>query len=163
MKAKKYRLETVLDLRRRARDEAARLVARSLERLDAAEAELARRRRLVQQCFERQNQSQRQMESALDRGIQARDILAHQNYLNDLRRLEAELEEAVDKQIGAVAAAERETEAARENLTEAARQLKAIEIHKTGWQETERAAENRRSQKISDEIGAILHGRGGKS
>lgn len=159
MKAKKYRLETVLDLRRRAKDEAARLVALRLQQLEQAEAELNRRQMNLQECFKKQNQAQKAMHEELNKGIQAQSVLAHQNYLNDLRKTEIELRELVEKQIQTVRKAEQDLEAARENLIETARSLKSIETHKANWQSAERITENRREQKISDEIGAILHGR----
>ena len=86
MKAKKYRLETVLGIRSRAREEAARLVALRLQQLETAEEELARRQRKLQACYEQQNKAQNLLNEELQRGIQARGILAHQNYLNDLRQ-----------------------------------------------------------------------------
>lgn len=159
MKAKKYRLETVLDIRNRAKEEAARQVALRFQQLEKAEEELMRRRRNLQNCYEKQNQAQTKMAEDLSKGLQAQSILAHQNYLNDLRKQEIELQKEVDKQIQTVANAEKEVEKARERLIEAARELKAIEVHKENWQSVERIAENRREQKISDEIGSILHGR----
>jgi flagellar export protein FliJ len=163
MKAKKYRLETVLGIRHRARDEAARLVALRLEQLQAAEEELNRRQLNLQNCYERQNQAQILMNEELNRGIQARNILAHQNYLNDLRKLEIDLKIEVEKQIQILGKVEKELEAAREKLSESARDLKSIEIHKANWQVSRQKEENKRDQKISDEIGAILHGRRGES
>jgi len=159
MKAKKYRLETVLDIRNRAKEEAARQVALRFQQLEKAEEELMRRRRNLQNCYEKQNRAQTKMAEDLSKGLQAQSILAHQNYLNDLRKQEIELQKEVDKQIQTVANAEKEVEKAREKLIEAARELKAIEVHKENWQSVERIAENRREQKISDEIGSILHGR----
>lgn len=159
MKAKKYRLETVLEIRRRAKDEAAQLVALRFQQLEQAEAELNRRRRKLQECFERQDQAQFLMSSELEKGIQAQNILAHQHFLNDLRKIEIELQTAVDRQIQNVAKAEKEVETAREKLIETARDLKSIENHKDNWKTVQRVEENRREQKISDEIGAILYGR----
>ncbi len=159
MKAKKYRLETVLGIRNRAKDEAARQVARRLQQLQNAEEELNRRQKKLQACYEKQNQAQTQMNEELTKGIQARNILAHQNYLNDLRKMEIELKSDVEKQIQAVSKAEKELETAREKLIEAARELKSLEVHKANWQISEKTEQNRREQKISDEIGAILHGR----
>lgn len=163
MKAKKYRLETVLDIRNRAKDEAARQVALRFQQLEKAEQELARRRMNLQNCYEKQNQAQAKMSEDLSKGLQAQSILAHQNYLNDLRKQEIELQAEVEKQIQTVANAEKEVEKAREKLVEAARELKAIEVHKENWKISERTEENRREQKISDEIGSILHGRRKKS
>lgn len=159
MKAKKYRLETVLGIRNRAREEAARQVALRLGQLEQAEAELNRRQLKLHACYEQQNKAQTAMSEELSQGIQARNILAHQNYLNDLRKLEIELKTDVEKQITAVTKAEKLVETARENLVETARELKSIEVHKANWQAFEQKAQSKREQKISDEIGAILHGR----
>ena len=159
MKAKKYRLETVLGIRNRTREEAARQVALRLQQLEQAEEELNRRQKKLQACYEQQNKAQAAMSEELSQGIQARNILAHQNYLNDLRKLEIELKNDVEKQIQAVTKAENELEKAREKLVEAARELKSIEVHKANWQASEQKVQMKREQKISDEIGAILHGR----
>ncbi len=159
MKAKKYRLETVLGIRNRAKEEAAQLVGLRLRQLESAEQELNRRQMQLQACYEKQNQSQLAMIEDLNKGVQAQKILAHQNYLNDLRKYEIELQNAVEKQIQNVSNAERDVEAAREKLIEASRDVKSIEVHKENWQTAEQNIQNRREQKISDEIGAILHGR----
>ena len=159
MKAKKYRLETVLGIRSRAREEAARHVALRLQNLQAAEEELARRQRALQVCYEQQNKAQNLMNEELAGGIQARNILAHQNFLNDLRKLEVELQANVEKQITAVTKAEKELETAREKLIESARDLKSIEVHKANWTTSQEKAKAKHDQKISDEIGAILYGR----
>jgi len=159
MKAKKYRLETVLTIRNRAREEAARQVALRLGQLEQAEEELNRRQKKLQACYEQQNKAQTAMSEELSQGIQARSILAHQNYLNDLRKIEIELKNDVEKQIQVVTKAENELEKAREKLVETARELKSIEVHKANWQVSEQKVQAKREQKISDEIGAILHGR----
>lgn len=162
MKAKKYRLETVLDIRRRAKDEAAQIVALRFQQLEQAEAELSRRRMLLQACYEQQDQAQKKMYEELDKGIRVQNVVVHKEFLSDLKNKEAELQADVDKQIQAVARAEKEVEKARESLIESARELKSIETHKSNWQTAVRVEENRREQKISDEIGAILHGRNKK-
>jgi len=159
MKAKKYRLETVLGIRSRVREEAARVVAMRLQQLQAAEDELARRQKNLQACYEQQNRAQTAMNEELKRGLEAHKILAHQNYMNDLRAREIELKNDVEKQIQMVARAEKELETAREKLAESARELKSIEVHKENWKISQQRENVRREQKISDEIGAILHGR----
>lgn len=159
MKMKKYRLQTVLEIRNRAKDEAARMVALRLQQLEQAEIELNRRQKNLQACFEKQNQANSLMAQELNKGLPAHSILNHRNYLDDLRKLESELKAEIEKQLQVVANAEKELETARGKLVESARQLKAIEIHKTNWQTSEQSEKNRREQKLSDEIGAILHGR----
>ncbi|MDQ3801642.1 MAG: flagellar export protein FliJ [Acidobacteriota bacterium] len=163
MKSKKYRLETVLEIRGRAKDEAARAVAARLEQLARAEAELNRRTAELGNCRERRRAAQNAMFTELSGGTQARSVTAHKDFLSHLKETEIELEAAVEQQKQAVAAAEREVERARERLIEAAKDLKAIELHKSSWKIAERTSAARREQKISDEIGAILHGRRGDS
>lgn len=163
MKTKKYRLETVLGVRSRARDEAARQVALRLNELETAEKELARRVEKLQSCVEKQNKAQAQLDDEINRGIQARDIVAHQSYLNDLKTQEKELRTEVENQRKTVKKAEISLAAARENLAESARELKSIETHRANWQTEREKEDKRRKQKISDEIAAILHaGRDGK-
>lgn len=159
MTAKKYRLETVLDIRVRAKDEAARAVALRLEQLARAEAELNRRVRELENCRERRREAQAAMLEQINAGTQAHRITAHKDFLGQLKEAEAEMEAAVEQQKQTVAGAEREVAHAREKLIEAAREVKAIEVHKSNWKIAERTRETRREQKISDEIGAILHGR----
>jgi flagellar export protein FliJ len=157
MKAKKYRLQTVLNIRSRAKEEAARLVALRLEQLAAAEEELARRQRALQACYDKQNRTRAAMNEELEKGVQAKGVVAHRIFLKDLREQESELAAAVEKQKSTVKQAEEEVEAARRKLVEAAQDLKAIEIHKENWLTAERTEEKRREQKLSDEIGSILH------
>lgn len=160
MKAKKYRLQTVLTLRSRAKDEAARLVALRYEQLASAEEELLKRQRNLQSCYEKQTQAKTAMNEELDQGIQAKGVVSHRIFLKDLREQEIELKDAVEKQKTKVKRAEDEVEAARGKLVEAAKELRAIEVHKENWLTAEKTTENRHEQKLSDEIGAILHGRG---
>ena len=159
MKAKKYRLQTVLTIRARVKDEAARIVALRYEQLAQAEEELLNRQRSLQSCYEKQTQAKTAMNDELDKGIQAKGVITHRLFLKDLREQEIDLKSAVEKQKTAVKRAEDEVEAAREKLIEAAKDLKAIEVHKENWLTAEKVESNRREQKISDEIGSILHGR----
>lgn len=163
MTQKKYRLETVVTIRERAKDEAAKQVALRMARLAAAEEELARRQQNLRDCFDQQRVARTRLSDELDRGAAVGGVVAHQNFLNDLRRQEAELQSAVEDQKNNVARAEKELENAREALMNAAKELKAIETHKTNWKDTEKRESNRREEKFSDEIGSIIHGRREKS
>ncbi len=159
MNGKKYRLQTVLDIRGRAREEAAKNVALRLEQLAKTEAELKRRQKLLQNCYERQSAAQKAMQEDLIQGTQTQHILGHKIFLNDLKNLENEILGAIEEQKKTVAKAEREVESAREKLLESAKDLKVIEVHRENWSNTEKIAAERRTQKISDEIGSIIYNR----
>lgn len=158
MKARKYRLQTVLNVRNRAREEAARLVAVCLEQLAHVEAELSERELNLQACCEKQKEVQAVLNLALETGALAKSIITHRTFLKDLREQECDFKSLVEQQQVKVKQAETAVEAARQKLFEASKELKAIEIHKENWVTAERTGEHRREQKITDEIGSILHG-----
>ncbi len=159
MNGKKYRLQTVLDIRGRAREEAAKNVALRMEHLAKTEAELKRRQKTLQNCYERQSAAQKAMQEDLIQGTQTQNVLGHKTFLNDLKSLEKEILESIEEQKKTVAKAEREVEWAREKLLESAKDLKVIEIHKENWSNTEKVVAERKTQKISDEIGSIIYNR----
>lgn len=103
------------------------------------------------------------MNDALNQGLEARRILGHQTFIKDLRRVEEELKTSVEQQTTILARAEKDLAAAREKLFETAKELKSIEVHKENWTNVEKTARDRREEKISDEIGAIIHGRRNRS
>lgn len=159
MSKSKYRLQSVLDVRERAKQEAARLVALRRSQVAEAEAELARREGELARCRERQRDAQAKMLGEAQQGAEARFVVTHRTHLADLRGQGEELLAAVEEQHAAVARAERELESALAGLAEASKEVRVIEEHRRNWREGERQAERRRDQKISDEIASALYGR----
>jgi flagellar export protein FliJ len=154
-----YRLGPVLEVRERAKREAARVVAARRAQLDEAEAELARREAAVVACRESQRAARSKMFGEVQRGAEARRVVEHRTHLADLRRREEQLVAAVEEQRAAVERAGRELEAALAALAEASKEVRVIEKHRENWREGERRAGLKREQKISDEIAAVLHRR----
>lgn len=154
-----YRLGPVLEVRERAKREAARVVAARRAQLEQAEAELARREAEVVACRERQRVGQAEMFGEAQRGTEARRMVAHRTHLADLRRREEQLLAAVEEQRRVVERAGRDLEAALAALAEATKEVRVIEKHRENWREGERRALLKREQKISDEIAAVLHRR----
>lgn len=158
MAAKKsYRLQPVLDMRDRARQEAAQRVASLRLQVAEAEQELARREQEVLDCRARQEAARQQMLSEAAGGTEARHMVAYRAHIADLRSLEAELQERVTQQEAVLARVRGELDNALVALIEASREVQVIEKHKEGWQEQTRRTEQRREQKLSDEIGSIMH------
>lgn len=155
----KYRLKTVLDLRQRAKEEAARLLARRREELAAALVELQRREQAVLDCQKEQNRQRVIMLEKMAEGIEAHRAVNYRSHLSDLRDKEIQLRAAVAQQQLAVNRAEAEVDKAIDGLILATQEAQVIEKHKESWiDKTKREAE-RREQKLSDEIGAILYER----
>jgi flagellar export protein FliJ len=155
----KYRLQPVLDLRDKAKQAAARLVATRREQLSAAEAELALRKQAVLDCRMQQASAQQKMAAAASRVVAANTLVKHRTHLADLRDLEQQLVAKVDEQKLVVAGAEAELEKALDALIEASREVQVIEKHRETWQQRTRKEEQLKEQKIGDEIGAVTHRR----
>ena len=155
----KYRLQPVLDVRGKAKQAAARLVATRREQLAAAEEELARRRQELADCRRRQVTAREKMLEEFDPDVEANTLVVHRTHLADLRRTEQELVAKVEDQRRAVAAAEAEVERAVDALIEASKEVQVIEKHRDNWRERTRREEQLREQKIGDEIGAVTYRR----
>lgn len=159
MPKKKYKLQPVLDVRDRVKQEAMRRVAQRRAQLTEAEAELTRRVQTLEECRARQIEARAKMLHEMEPGAAARHLVTHRTHLADLRNTEDELNDNVEKQRATVARAQGELESALAALVEASKEVRAIEKHREEWGQRVRRAEQRREQKLSDEIGSILHGR----
>lgn len=159
MGKERYRLQTVLDIRRKARDGASALVGLRRDQLTEAERELMRREGAVLDCRNRINAGLLQLDDVMRRGVAANKIIVHRTHLAGLRAHEAELIRHVEQQQARVAQARGELEKALESLKEAAKELQAVEKHREQWRETERRQMEKREQKLSDEISASNHAR----
>jgi flagellar export protein FliJ len=159
MSKKKYRLQPVLNVRERARHEAGKRVEERRKILADAEAELARRRQSVIDCRLRQTRAHALMMRKLMQGTQAHNPVEYRTHLDDLKLLEQSLQEQVERQQAVVERAANDVEMALAALTESAKEVKVIEKHREEWTARNRLEEVRQDQKLSDEIGSILHGR----
>lgn len=157
MAKEKYRLQTVLEIREKAKKDAAQIVAVRRQQLAAAEAELERCQQAVQANLKRQRNQQTLMFSEMDGGAQIKQISAYRTHLADLREQELDLRAAVVKQELVVEKAQAEVEKALEFLAEATKEMKVIEKHKETWRINLKKESERKEQKLNDEIGAILY------
>lgn len=158
MKKTKYRLQTVLEIRTQKKEEAAKGVAVCLANLENEEIELKRRINILQDCLENQRKAKIKMNEQFYKGLSAHTVLQHRNYIEDLKVSEIELKSEVEQQKQILETAKMQLEISRRDLIESTKELQAIENHKSNWKEVEINKKNKREQKISDEIGLILHG-----
>ena len=155
----KYRLQPVLDVRGKAKQAAASLVATRREQLAVAEVELARRRQALADCRRRQTIAQEKMLAESERGVEARTLVTHRTHLADLRRNVEELGTKVEDQRRAVVGAEAEVDRAVAALIETSKEVQVIEKHRETWRQRTLREEQLREQKIGDEIGAVTYRR----
>ena len=155
----KYNLQRLLEMRERARDDAALYLAECRRQLARAEEELEKRKKAVVDCRREQVEIQNALMGKSVGGIKSNDIIRFRQYLSDLREMETHLIKAVDEQKSVIAREEKKVEKAFSELTEAAKELKVIEKHRENWQTEKRIEAARKEQKTNDETGAILHER----
>lgn len=155
----KYRLTPVLEVRGKAKQAAARLVATRREQLAACEAELLRRQQALAACRQRQALAEKRMLAECEKSFEAQTLVTHRTHLADLRQSEEELISHVRDQQRAVAVAEMDVEKALIALIEAAKEVQVIEKHRETWRERTRREEQLREQKTGDEIGAVTYRR----
>ncbi len=156
-KQEKYNLQRLLEVRERARENAAQFLAQCRLKLAKAEEELEKRKQAVIDNRKKQSNAQNAMLEKFQTSVKNREILAHRQHLTDLRELETELLAAVEKQKQAVERHEKEVEDALLAVKEATKEAQIIEKHKEKWQRTRKIEANRREQKTNDAIGALLH------
>ncbi len=157
MPKQKYRLETVLEIRDKAKKEAAQLVGVRRAQLAAAEDELERCHQAVRDNLQKQREQQDLMFAEINQGAEVRRAMDFRIHLTDLREIELDLRANVVKQEKVVEQAALELEKALEFLAEATKEVKVIEKHKETWRSNIKLETERKEQKLNDEIGAILY------
>lgn len=159
MRQKKYRLEVVREVRNRKKEDAARFLAHRRQELFDAEQELVRRNTFLAECLNQKSVADQNMMAEFGAGTSAGSLVSHRDFLQTLKERVEELKLHVEEQRQIVEQAEDAVEQALELLTDAAKELKVIEKHKEKWLKTQKLEFDKNEQKISDEIGAILHQR----
>jgi flagellar export protein FliJ len=155
----KYRLQVVENMRATAKSQAAEFVALCRQKLADAERELLRRKGLVVEMQERQQEEKEQMFLKIQSGFVAGDMMAHKEYMLKLKDEENRLQEEVDNQALLVEKAKQEVDRALVKLTEASKELKVIETHHEKWSANLKKELERKEEKMNDEIGANLYQR----
>ncbi|MCP3141421.1 flagellar assembly protein FliH [Pyxidicoccus xibeiensis] len=152
-----YRLQTLLDMRARAKEEAEQAFAAANEALKKEQVEL---QRLIDD-LERRKRERKAKVAAYLKEVMAKG--AGINGMNMMSRFEERLkdEEAqvaleVERQREAVKVAERLVERRRQEMSDAAMELKAIEKNKETWQKQVKYERQQREELNQEEIGNAL-------
>ncbi|MEP6901756.1 MAG: flagellar FliJ family protein [Actinomycetota bacterium] len=155
----KYNLQRLLEMRERARDEAALYLAECRRLLNLAEIELRSRKKAVENCRQQQQSAQAQMIEKSGGGIKSGEIVRYRQHLAALRGEEMKLRAAVEEQKRVVERAQLTIEKALDELDEKAKEVKVIEKHRENWRLKQKTEAAQRETKSNDEISSILHER----
>jgi flagellar export protein FliJ len=153
-----YRLQTLLELRARARDAAEQAFAEAVRDLAAArkglqelEADLRRRRE------ERKRKVGTFVQELMKKGASAAGFDQMHRFEERLKEEEAQVAQEIDRQKERVERAAREVEVKRHEMGEAAKELTAIERHKENWTNQLRLKMQAREELSQEEVGNALH------
>jgi len=155
----KYRLASVLEMRRKLEREAARTVAARRIQVLEAEAELVRRAEAIAACIARITVTREQMFEQARGGAEAYRLVEFRTHLSDLKRIEGELVVAHQQQQVALTRAETDLDKAIAALNEARKQSKILEKHRESWKARVDHERQQQEQKINEEISVVLYER----
>ena len=153
-----YRLQTLLGLREKAKDEAERhlgdclrILQEEQERLADMEAEL---RRMV---ASREAKSRDYAEKQMRGEMSAQAMIGAQAYIERMKELEEGQERAIDGQKQVVENKKGDVEQARGLLVEANQELKALEKHKEKWAEKIKKEQQTKEEAELDELAQTMY------
>ena len=153
-----YRLQTLLGLREKAKDEAERHLSDCLkilkdeeDRLAEMEAEL--RRMIASREAKSRDYAEKQMRGEMS----AQAMIGAQAYIERMKELEEGQERAIDGQKRVVESKERDVEQARGLLIEANQELKALEKHKEKWSEKVKKEQQAKEEADLDELAQTMY------
>lgn len=153
-----YRLQTLLGLREKAKDEAerhlgdcVRILKEERERLADMEAEL---RRMV---ASREAKSRDYAEKQMRGEMSAQAMIGAQAYIERMKELEEGQERAIDGQKQVVENKKVDVEQARGLLVEANQELKALEKHKEKWADKIKKEQQSKEEAELDELAQTMY------
>ena len=152
-----YRLQTLLDMRERAKEEAEQAFAEAMQQLHKEqqalkelEADLEKRK------LERKAKVAAYLQDVMKKGVQAGGLNSLNRFEDRLKDEEAQVALEIDRQKDVVRQAEKNVEEKRFAMAEAAKELKAIEKHKEKWTKQVKQERAAREELAQEEIGNAL-------
>lgn len=153
-----YRLQTLLEIRQRAKEaaeqafsEAVREVTRQEQQQQKLEQDLEQRK------ADRKHKVDLYLQEIMARGAGVSGMNSMNRYEQRLKDEEAQVALEIERQKEVVKRAKKAMEEKRQEMAQAAMDLKAIEKHKEKWLKEVKAARQAREELAQEEIGNALH------
>jgi flagellar export protein FliJ len=152
-----YRLQTLLEMRERAKEEAEQAFAQAMAALARVKEALQKLRDdLERRKVERKAKVAAYLQEVMAKGTQAGGLSSLNRFEERLKAEEEQVGLEIERQVDAVAEAEKLVEEKRFQMAEAAKELKAIEKHKEKWTKQVRTEREAREEIAQEEIGNAL-------
>jgi len=152
-----YRLQTLLEMRERAKEEAEQAFSAAIKALEKEKVELKRLEDdLEKRKAERKQKVMAYLNEVMAKGSGINGMNMMSRFEQRLKDEEAQVALDIERQKETVKVAERFVEQKRREMAEAAKELKAIEKHKETWQKQVKAERQQREELTQEEIGSAL-------
>jgi flagellar export protein FliJ len=153
-----YRLQTLLDMREKAEEDAKQAFSESVRALAKEEGlQKSLEQQLVQKQVERKGKVSAYMAEVMKNGVGAGGLSQLNRFEQRLKDEETQLGLEIDRQKEAVRQAQGVVEQRRAEMAEAAKEKKAIEKHKEGFVKQVKAERAQKEEMSQEEIGNTLH------
>jgi hypothetical protein len=153
-----YRLQTLLDIRTRAEEQAKEAFSFAVKEAEREKKKLAELRlALERRRAERKAKVRAFLEEMTEKGGGITGFQQMGRFEARLKDEEAQVELEIEAQRDVVAEAERVVELRRKEMADAAMDKKAIEKHKDTWTKQVRYERQQREELNQEEIGNALH------
>ena len=153
-----YRLQTLLEIRERAEEEAKRAFSEAMKALAAEKKKLAELQAdLERRKAERKGKIQAYMTEIMKKGANPGAMTQMNRFEERLKDEEAQVALEIERQKEAVKEAEKLLEQRRVEMAEAAKEKKAIEKHKENWAKAVKYERQQKEDLAGEEIGNTLH------
>ena len=152
-----YRLETVLKLRERKKEEAEQYLANCLKALrEEQERQRAMEEELERMIAKREAKMREYSEKAMRGEMRADAVTGANVYIERLKEQEEAQQNAIEGQKSVVAQKEEDVLGARNDLTAAMQDLKALEKHREKWEEQVKKELAAKQEEAMDEVAQTI-------
>ncbi|HVE84482.1 MAG TPA: flagellar assembly protein FliH [Myxococcales bacterium] len=153
-----YRLQTLLEIRQRAKEAAEQAFSEAVREVARQEKEQQRLERdLEERKAGRKAKVDLYLQEIMARGAGVSGMNSMNRYELRLKDEEAQVALEIERQKEVVKRAKKAMEEKRQEMAQAAMDLKAIEKHKEKWEKEVKAARQAREELVQEEIGNALH------
>jgi flagellar export protein FliJ len=153
-----YRLQTLLEMRERAEEEAKQAFSEAVKALAKEKATLlALEQDLLNRKAARKQKVNEFLADVMKKGIGASGMGAMNRFEDRLKDEEKQLALEIERQKETVRQAEQLVEIRRQEMADAAKEKKAIEKHKENWKKEVKKERQMREELNQEEIGNALH------
>jgi len=152
-----YRLQTLLEMRERTKEQAERFLGECLAALHAEQERLREMEKELERMIAKREAKKREYAEKAMRGeMSAQSAVAANVYIERLKEQELMQQSAIEGQEAVVRQKEEAVEAARADLVKATQELKALEKHKEKWQEQIKKEREAKEADALDEIAQTI-------